>query len=90
MTTRTLVLPHTFSAIGMKHMVHAYLHIVQNIAAKDIGAFLESLGGLDDVSRLKIVNLEGNRVGSKNESMVPIDTLLTASSGSLTALNLGR
>eukprot|EP00752_Nemacystus_decipiens_P017479 g15671.t1 len=62
----------------------------KNIAAKDIGAFLQSLDGLDDVSRLKVVNLEGNRVGSKNESMVPIDTLLTASSGSLTALNLCR
>eukprot|EP00903_Cladosiphon_okamuranus_P015361 g14187.t1 len=62
----------------------------KNIAAKDIGAFLQSLDGLDDVRRLKIVNLKGNRVGSKNENMKPIDTLLTASSGSLTALNLCR
>lgn len=62
--------------------------LCQNIGARDIGEFLESLKGLDEVSRLKVANLSNNRVGSNNESMMPIDTLLAASGSSLTALNL--
>lgn len=64
--------------------------MVQNIAAEDIGAFLQSLDSFDDVSGLRVVNLAENRVGTKNESMEPVDTLLAASSQSLTALNLCR
>lgn len=45
-------------------------------------------GSLDDVSSLKVVNLAGNRVGLGDENMAPVDTLLTASRSSLTALNL--
>lgn len=60
----------------------------QGVGARDIGAFLESLNGLEDVSRLKVVNLSENRVGLHDESMEPIDKLCMASSNSLTALNL--
>lgn len=61
----------------------------QNITAADIGDFFKSLGDdLKEVSVLKIVDVSGNRVGARNEDMEPIHKLLTASSNSLTALNL--
>eukprot|EP00904_Undaria_pinnatifida_P003711 jgi/Undpi1/13340/HiC_scaffold_8.g02999.m1 len=59
----------------------------KNIGATDIGAFLQSLGGLDEVSRLKVINLSDNNVGLKGEGMGPVDSLLLASRTSLTALN---
>lgn len=59
----------------------------KNIGARDIGAFLQSLDGLEEVSRLKLVNLSDNRVGAKGEGTEPVDTLLLASRSSLTALN---
>lgn len=62
----------------------------QDIGARDIGEFLKSLNGLKEVSSLKVVDISDNHVGVKNESMAPIDTLLMASSSTITALNLSR
>lgn len=43
---------------------------------------------MDEVSSLKVVDLAGNHIGTKDEDMGPIHTLLTTSAGSLTALDL--
>lgn len=45
-------------------------------------------GSIDELSRLKVVNLSGNHIGAKHEDTGPIQTLLAASESSLTALNL--
>lgn len=62
----------------------------QNFSANDVGDFLRALDEtkLDEVRGLKAVNFAGNRIGYGNEDMDPIHTLLTTSSGSITAINL--